>query len=191
MRIITEVVIHHSYSPRDQKLDKSIASFDANHKQRLTLPYKQPLSGVKGSENVAYHYIIAGNGEYKRTRLDEQVGYHASNLDANNRSVGICLTGNFDVEQPTPAQMNSLREILKQYHGVRITGHRNYAKKSCPGLNFTDEMLNSLCITEDDKKKQDTIEWAVKNKIFNGIRVDEPATRYEVVQMIRNFQNIL
>jgi hypothetical protein len=144
---------------------------------------------VKGSENVAYHFIIAGNGEYKRTRLDDVVGYHASNIDANNRSVGICLTGNFDVEQPTEAQMNSLREILKQYPGVKITGHRNYAKKSCPGKYFTDEMLQSLAMTEDDKKKQATIDWAVKKGIFNGKRVDEPATRYEVAQMIYNYHS--
>jgi hypothetical protein len=52
-------------------------------------------------------------------------------------------------------------------------------------------MLKSLSMTEDDKKKQETIDWGVKNKIFNGQRVDEPATRYEMVQMLKNYDIML
>lgn len=185
-RQITEAVIHHSYSPRDQKLDKSIASFNENHRQRLTLPWKQPLSGVKGSEHVAYHFVIAGNGEYKRTRLDSQVGYHASNIDANNRSIGICLTGNFDVEQPTEAQMKSLREILRMYPGVKITGHRQYKNKSCPGTNFTDKMLADLAIPEVHPNFKKAWDWATENKITNGQRPTDPMTRQEGAQMLYN-----
>ena len=35
MREINKVVVHHSVTPRDLDLEKSIASFDNNHSQRL------------------------------------------------------------------------------------------------------------------------------------------------------------
>ena len=35
MRKIDKIVIHHSVTPRDLSLDKSISSFDRTHKARL------------------------------------------------------------------------------------------------------------------------------------------------------------
>lgn len=191
MRTISEIVVHHSYSPRDQELEKSIKSFNDTHYRRLYLPHKQPLSGVEGSEYVAYHFVIAGDGSHKRTRLDEKVGYHASNIEANNRSVGICLTGNFDVELPTTAQLKKLQALVneyqKEYDIQRITGHRTYANKSCPGLLFTDEMIARLSGEVEppvSDEAREAVEWAKQNGITNGERMNDPATRLETVLML-------
>lgn len=146
MRVITEVVLHHSVSPRDQELEKSIASFDKNHKERL-----HPEENGFGL-HLAYHFVVSGDGRWRATRPLNEVGYHASNQIVNKRSVGICLTGSFDTETPSKEQMSTAMGIIAKLKETlpitKITGHRGYASKSCPGKNFTDAMIKSL---EEDR----------------------------------------
>lgn len=142
MRNITEIVIHHSVSPRDQELEKSIVSFDKNHKDRL-----HPEENGFGL-HIAYHFVIGGDGRYRATRPLNEVGYHASNLTVNKRSVGVCFCGNFDQETPSKEQMSTAMDIIAKLKEnlpiTKITGHRTHASKSCPGKNFTDAMIKSL-----------------------------------------------
>lgn len=193
MRTISEIVVHHSYTTRDQDLDKSIKSFNDTHYKRLHLPYNQPLSGIEGSLHVAYHYVIAGNGDYQKTRNHEVMGYHASNIEVNKRSIGICLTGNFDNENPTPAQLNSLKEIVNElkrtYTISKISGHRSYASKSCPGKNFTNQMIQSLLNSGQELApwEREAIRWAKRNKVSNGQRPRDPITRVEAMRMLQQY----
>lgn len=197
MRQITEIVVHHSDTSKDLTLEKAVKSFNDNHYRRLYKPYKQPLSGVDGSDYIAYHILIDKDGKERRTRLDKKVGYHASNLDANNRSVGICLIGDFDTEPPTTAQLRTLERIIAEYKAKysieKVSGHRHYAKKSCPGNFFTDDMLEALSrdveppVPDDDRE---AIKWAKKTGIFNGERLNEPATRKEVAIMLYRLYNL-
>ncbi|MFT4412254.1 peptidoglycan recognition family protein [Fredinandcohnia humi] len=78
-------------------------------------------------------YIFEGRGLYK--------GAHT--LGHNETSIGICLSGNFDIHQPTKKQMLALTWLCKKLMGEfgllvkDIVGHRELgAKKSCPGKNF-------------------------------------------------------
>lgn len=150
MRNITKIVVHHSFTPRDMHITRAIASFNANHKTRLFDTFKQPLSGVHGSEYVAYHIVISGAGEAYFARLFEAVGYHAGNYQTNLESIGICLLGNFDEESPSTEQLailNSIiRDLKKQFPTIsEVTGHRHWDhSKSCPGWNFTDDMIQGL-----------------------------------------------
>lgn len=138
-RTIDTIIVHHSVSPRSQTLEKSIKSFDANHKARLH-DKKNKLGYY-----IAYHYIIAENGAVKQTRGEDEIGYHASNLTVNKKSIGICLIGNFDVEKPAPHQLYALRDLIKsikaRFYIKEVVGHRKYSKKSCPGKFLTDKMI--------------------------------------------------
>lgn len=129
-RQIRKIVIHHSVSPRDQTLEKSIQSFDRNHAQRLHTT-KNSLG-----YHIAYHWVVAWDWSYRQTRGDHEIGYHASNYDVNKDSIGICLTGNFDVEQPAKAQYESVKKIIKKYPDTTVHGHNQFASKSCPGKNL-------------------------------------------------------
>jgi hypothetical protein len=157
MRTITCIVIHHSVSPRDQDIAVSAASFSRNHKERLggrsTILLPQSVwkkQNVPENSYVAYHYIINGKGDLLQTRNEWEVGYHASDLGINNSSIGVCLTGYFDKEKPTGAQWGRLerlvRELLARYPKTRgrIYPHRMFAKKTCPGTNITDDMIQGL-----------------------------------------------
>lgn len=138
-RYIDSIIIHHSVSPRSQTLEKSILSFDRTHRIRL-----HPIKNKLGY-HIAYHYVIAENGAVKQTRADDEIGWHASNLAVNKKSIGICLIGNFDVEHPSPRQLWALRDVIKaikaRFYIKEVSGHRKYASKSCPGKNFPDKFI--------------------------------------------------
>lgn len=133
MREIKYVVIHHSITPRDLSLQKSVESFNNTHKKIHLEPNSKDL-------HIAYHWVIAGDGSKMETRGLDEVGYHATNLPVNKESLGICLTGNFDEEYPSDEQIKTLKKLLLwicnefNVSPENIIGHKDvYDKKSCPG----------------------------------------------------------
>lgn len=145
MRKITKICVHHSLTPRDLAIEKSLSSFNNSHRLRLT---GMTHSGTNWP-HIAYHYIISGEGDVVETRLLEKIGWHASNWNVNRESIGICLTGNFDVEAPSKEQRAQLerliRKLKKQFPAIEsVHGHREFARKTCPGANFTDEYIREL-----------------------------------------------
>lgn len=156
MRDIKYVVLHHSVTPRDLNIDKSLKSFDNNHYERLTKKYGQPLSWISDTPNIAYHFCIAWTGEVRQTRLIGNVGYHASNLEINKHWIGICLTGNFDEETPSKLQYEALNNLLetlsKKYHfKIMLHNQVKWVNKTCPWKNFDLDKVFDPCMTESEK----------------------------------------
>lgn len=128
------IVIHHSGSE-----DGGAERFDEWHKER-------------GWEGLGYHFVIGngtdtGDGEVEvGFRWQEQEhGAHCKTDDGyyNQHGIGICLVGNFDSTEPTPAQMHSLvrlcRFLCKRFHipPSHILTHGGITGKTdCPGKNF-------------------------------------------------------
>lgn len=94
-----------------------------------------------GWEGIGYNYFIEENGEIIEGR-GIYVGAHTKGI--NDKSIGICLSGNFDLSYPTKKQIKSLyklcRYFMKKYRVKKcdILGHREVKNvtKSCPGSNF-------------------------------------------------------
>ena len=92
------IVIHHSATPTG-----SAAIFDREHKS-------------KGWDELGYHFVV-GNGTFTHDGQIEvgprwpkqKWGAHAKTPDEqfNNYGIGICLVGNFDLDRPSPAQLQS------------------------------------------------------------------------------------
>lgn len=154
------IVIHHSVSPRDQTLEKSVASFNNNHKQRL-----HPEANSLGL-HIAYHYVIAGNGDFQQTRPEDEAGWHASNHWMNTHSIGICLTGNFDEEKPTQEQKDTLIDLLIQIVDAydipteNIIAHTDVVGvyKTCCGKHLYGELPNLRMLVG----KQELSAWALQ-----------------------------
>lgn len=106
----------------------------------------------KGWPGIGYHYVIERNGNLGDSRslivqgnpLDN-ISYHT--INHNTRSIAICLSGNFEIEQPTPEQIEALtwliahiREELPQ--PIEVFGHKDFSATSCPGLNLYGELQN-------------------------------------------------
>jgi N-acetylmuramoyl-L-alanine amidase len=140
---ISEITVHHSIGPGMQKLS-NINEFHTGSVKH----------GGKGWPRFAYHFDINAEGViYKCNQLTDVV-YHAGTPkrlqaqfgDTNDRAIGILVQGNFDVDEPTEKQMESLLHLIKwlrqefpgiAQHGVKGHGETpGYEWKSCPGLHL-------------------------------------------------------
>lgn len=98
--------------------------------------------------DIAYHRIIAPNGDVYEGRKLNQTGAHVKNRNTGN--VGIMLIGNFEVEKPTDIQLQVLKEVIKdiakQYPTIPlptgIFGHKEFQYTDCPGKNLYQFVLN-------------------------------------------------
>ncbi len=91
--------------------------------------------------DVPYHYYIAVDGKIAEGREIEYAGDTNTDYDPTGHAL-IVLEGSFDTEQPTVAQIESLKAMVnwlaKKYKvgGEKIKGHRDYAETGCPGSNL-------------------------------------------------------
>lgn len=89
---------------------------------------------------IGYHFVIRQNGAVERGRPQWAIGAHAYN--ANNDSVGIQLSGNFNLYQPNNLQIESCANLIaalsKEYRlpidNLHILGHRDVIATDCPGV---------------------------------------------------------
>lgn len=105
--------------------------------------------------DIGYNYVI-NNGTYKPDGLiekgrDEHIqGAHC--IGYNNKSIGICLVGNFNNYTPTTKQMESLlllcKNIMERYNipPEKVLGHNETGNRTdCPGKFFDmDELRKKL-----------------------------------------------
>ncbi len=105
---------------------------------------------------LAYHFVIgngtsSGNGEIEvGNRWRRQInGGHVHSDYLNNISLGICLVGDFNRDQPTRAQLDSCEELIRylrdrcgkvERHDIPVRPHREMNPPrwatDCPGDDF-------------------------------------------------------
>lgn len=125
--VTDQIVIHHTGNPTDD--DLSAEQIHASHL-------------AQGWSGIGYHYVIRKDGTIERGRPDNTVGAHA--YGHNRDTVGIMLCGNFEVAQPTDAQIEAaacLVAWLGEKYGLSINkstviGHRDLMATACPGAHL-------------------------------------------------------
>jgi len=130
---IQYLIVHHTATARDT------TTFEAVKKYHIS----------KGWGNIGYHFFITANGKRWYGRSEQTIGAHAKADNMNFRSLGICLTGNFMNEEPTPAQKYTLLNLITalrvkyQIKANSILGHREItgAKTLCPGDHLLDWII--------------------------------------------------
>ncbi|MBR1591362.1 MAG: N-acetylmuramoyl-L-alanine amidase [Acidaminococcaceae bacterium] len=95
-----------------------------------------------GWSGCGYHYIIRKDGTIEAGRPRWAVGAHAEG--ANWHSIGVHLSGNFEIGTPTAAQIESAAyligwlceryDIVPTANGVK--GHCQLMATACPGRNL-------------------------------------------------------
>jgi len=86
---------------------------------------------------IGYDYVISKNGTIYKVNNLTTVNYHVGN--ANRESVGVCLVGNFEAEDPTDKQYLALSElaiVLCQEYKLEVKKHGDLMNTTCPGKNF-------------------------------------------------------
>ncbi|MGE4620245.1 MAG: N-acetylmuramoyl-L-alanine amidase [Planctomycetota bacterium] len=92
--------------------------------------------------DIGYHYLISSDGRIWEGRSMKYQGAHAGNNALNRGNIGVALIGNFDKNQPSSQQLDSLRTLLGslcQIHDISpgsIAGHRELRETTCPGRHL-------------------------------------------------------
>jgi N-acetyl-anhydromuramyl-L-alanine amidase AmpD len=102
--------------------------------------YAQYHVDNNGWAGIGYHYVISKSGKIEQTQFLRTVSYHTSGM--NSRSIGICLTGNYDIQEPTESQISSLVKLIQHLEKrlgrqLDIQGHNEHSNKSCPGRGIS------------------------------------------------------
>lgn len=109
----------------------------------------------KGWGGIGYHFYIRKNGTIYRGRPEEYIGAHA--IGKNYDSIGICLEGDFEREEPTEAQKSSLvklsTDMIIKYNLKDAIGHRDVYETLCPGEKFPMEEIKERVKEEILKEK--------------------------------------
>jgi hypothetical protein len=129
------IVVHHSGTPNG-----TVQGMDRYHREERHM-----------ENGLAYHFVIGnghgmGDGEVVAgRRWTEQLdGGHLASESLNHVSLGICLVGNFDKEEPTRRQLRSLDALLQALmsrcdlptSAVRTHQQINPIYTRCPGRLF-------------------------------------------------------
>ena len=101
---------------------------------------------VMKAGDIGYHFIIDRQGMIWQGRELCYQGAHVKSNNSNN--IGIMCLGNFDLQQPTQAQVNTLarlcQSLMQGYHipASKLYAHRELRSTACPGKNLYPQVLN-------------------------------------------------
>jgi N-acetylmuramoyl-L-alanine amidase len=140
------IIIHHSVvvnTVEGKPVD--IAALDEYHRERGFGAFYWGAT-----YHIGYHYVIFPDGTVRSGRPEHLNGAHALGY---NSYLGVCLIGNFssvnrplselNSQDPTPAQMRSLKLLIEQLQSKynipleRIRRHKDVSTGTeCPGDKF-------------------------------------------------------
>jgi len=145
------LIVHHTGGTDADKLADT-----SHHTFEMVDEWHRKLWNFKSSLGhfIGYHYFIDKTGKVTQGRVDTETGAHT--IGKNNSSIGICLAGNFDVTDPSDAQVAALKKLLKrlaELHNIpsaNIVPHRAISTgKTCYGKRIADNWAAELI--DDDK----------------------------------------
>ena len=117
-----------------------------------------------------YHVFVEKSGKEIIARSMDEIGAHCKSK--NQESYGIGLAGNFDFENPTPAQKEALGkwcDVWMKRSNIPITGiypHRAFWQTSCPGKNVPDKFGQFAVIQSQISLLKKMILWLQSKKII-------------------------
>lgn len=168
------LIVHHSggtdANPMADSSGYTVAQCNADHKARFNM-----LSSL--GYYVGYQYVIEKDGKVTQCRRDDEEGAHT--IGRNKDSIGIMLSGNFDVTMPTDPQIRALTELLKRKsteYGIplkNVVPHRQFANKSCFGRKLPDDWARLLIAVGDPNPLKKYTTQELINELMRRIRENE------------------
>lgn len=133
MQRVERVTVHHE--------GWTVVDFDdqARTMQRLETIRESHLNRM-GAGDIGYHYIVDRAGRLWEGR---PLGYQGAHVkDHNPHNIGVMVLGNFELQQPTSAQLATLQATLTSLMGyyrvpsTRLHTHQELAPTACPGKSL-------------------------------------------------------
>ncbi len=117
------------------------------------------MSG-QGWPDLAYHLVIGIDGTVYEGRDPAYRGDTGTTYDTTGHFL-VVVEGNFDVDRPTGAQLESLAGVLawaSEHYGVSpstISGHGDHAATACPGA-YLEDRIHSGALADEVQDLIDT-----------------------------------
>lgn len=131
-----------------------------------------------GWAGIGYHFYIRKDGSIWEGRPLGYLGAHVKNH--NNHTVGVCLEGKLQEEQPTTAQLKSLTYTINHIKNtlnnqkLQVKPHRALMATACPGKNLTDSMIEALVGNNDPVQPITSINDILWELSYRGIMTELP-----------------
>ncbi|MCF8204577.1 MAG: peptidoglycan recognition protein family protein [Methylotenera sp.] len=145
---ITHITLHHQGEIWQDGTDPAAYLRRLQQWSRLT----------KRWADIPYHYVIAPDGRIFTARPLAQAGDTNTEYDPRGHAL-LMLVGNFEEQQPTPAQLDSavaLSAWLAATHGLgldAIASHKDFSAQTvCPGRNLYAYLESGWFRTEVGKR---------------------------------------
>lgn len=130
-----------------RKINEIIVHCSATHPyQNVTVDDIRHWHKQRGFSDIGYHYVIYRNGFVAPGRCLRLSGAHCCGHNAH--SIGICYVGGVDLDgypedNRSTFQKESLLQLIQDlcvtYPITKISGHNEYARKSCPCFDAKQE----------------------------------------------------
>ena len=171
----THIILHHT------SVSSANPQFNAVNNYHKSLNFPESSLGF----NVGYHKFFERDGTVIIARAKTDEGAHTLK-GWNRKSLGYCLAGNFDVESPTDAQIDSVRNEMEK-DGLPFLLHREAdTDRTCPGRYFSRDLVEMTETDELDKRKMfDLINEVEKLRTENS-KLKE---KVKALEKIREFWN--
>lgn len=155
---LTIVPRHEWGAPTDSTWEPTIAATDriVVHHTVTDVDLEDPASSVKaiydfhavgrGWGDIGYNFLIDPYGTIYKGRSGDIGAVGAAQIP-NTGAISISLLGNFEVEEPTQAAMESLTKLISGLSVLsdidvqtRLFGHRDINITACPGANLYNQL---------------------------------------------------
>jgi len=132
------ICIHHSSS-------NDVSRETVNSWHRMRGWGKKYLDGIY---SIGYHFLVHKDGIIETGRPLSISGAHAKGY--NERLIGLCVLGNFEVESPSNEQyvitayLITLLSKIYNFDSSKVYFHRDISNTNCPGKNFNKNILLNI-----------------------------------------------
>jgi hypothetical protein len=138
MRPVRYITVHHTAGP------VFVASGRRDTAARLD-DIRRYHQDDRGWGDIGYHFAVDRAGRVWECRPLSYQGAHVRYYNESN--LGVVALGNFDEQQPSPAQLDGLRRhvqgLMRTYRVPisRLRTHQEWAPTACPGRSLQQYMV--------------------------------------------------
>ncbi|CRK88995.1 CLUMA_CG002543, isoform A [Clunio marinus] len=131
------VIIHHSYIPK--------ACYDEDGCSKAMRKMQDMHQLKNGWNDIGYSFAVGGDGRIYHGRGYNVIGAHSPRY--NDKSIGICLIGDWTIEKPPQAMLSATKRFIELSvengflsPNYKLLGHRQVRNTECPGQRLYEEI---------------------------------------------------
>ena len=149
---------------------------------------------------ASWHIVVDEKEIIEAIPLDE-MAYHSGSKEGNQKSIGIeiCESGNRKKTLDTAVKLVAEILMVKNWGIEKLFRHFDWSGKNCPSIfNYNNwegweefkKEVEMLLNKETSTWAKEAWDWAINNKITDGKRPKDMATREEVITLIHRAKGV-